>query len=58
MLGWLFKSRNKKSTQTNLFIFITPKVIRNAADLADLTREKTARTVKRVWAMTASACRS
>ena len=40
MLGWLFKSRNKKSTQTNLFIFITPKVIRNAADSADLTREK------------------
>ena len=39
-LGWLFKSRNKKSTQTNLFIFITPKVIRNAADSADLTREK------------------
>ena len=40
VLGWLFKSRNKKSTQTNLFIFITPKVIRNAADSADLTREK------------------
>ena len=40
MLGWLFKSRNKKPTQTNLFIFITPKVIRNAADSADLTREK------------------
>ena len=39
-LGWLFKSRNKKSTQTNLFIFITPKVIRNAAASADLTREK------------------
>ena len=39
-LGWLFKSRNQKSTQTNLFIFITPKVIRNAADSADLTREK------------------
>ena len=27
VLGWLFKSRNKKSTQTNLFIFITPKVM-------------------------------
>ena len=40
VLGWLFKSRNKKATQTNLFIFITPKVIRNAADSADLTREK------------------
>ena len=40
VLGWLFKSRNKKSTQTNLFIFIAPKVIRNAADSADLTREK------------------
>ena len=40
LVGWLFKSRSKESTQTNLFIFITPKVIRNAADSADLTREK------------------
>ena len=40
VLGWLFKSRSKKSTQTNLFIFITPKVIRNAADAATLTSEK------------------
>lgn len=40
VLGWLFKSREKKSTQTNLFIFITPKVIRNAEDSMTLTREK------------------
>ena len=40
LLGWLFKSRKKDSTQTNLFIFITPKVIRNAGDSAELTKEK------------------
>ena len=40
VLGWLFKSRSKQSNQTNLFIFITPKVIRNAQDSVDLTREK------------------
>ena len=40
LLGWLFKSRQKDSTQTNLFIFITPKVIRNAGDSAELTKEK------------------
>ena len=40
VLGWLFKSRSKKANQTNLFIFITPKVIRHAGDSAQLTKEK------------------
>ncbi len=40
VLGWMFKSRTKKATQTNLFIFITPKVIRNAGDSLELTKEK------------------
>ncbi|MFR1532768.1 MAG: hypothetical protein ACLSTO_03295 [Bilophila wadsworthia] len=56
MLGWLFKSRNKKSTQTNLFIFITPKVIRTRPT-SDLARENSSYCMKRVW-LTASACRS
>lgn len=40
LLGWLFKSRSKDTTRTNLFIFITPKVIRSAGDSLDLTRTK------------------
>ncbi len=32
VLGWLFKSRSKDTSRTNLFIFITPKVIRSAGD--------------------------
>lgn len=40
VLGWLFKSRNKDTTRTNLFIFITPKVIRSAGDSLDLTQSK------------------
>ncbi|MFQ8738239.1 MAG: type II secretion system protein GspD [Bilophila wadsworthia] len=46
VLGWLFKSATK-STQTNLFIFITPKVIRNAADSADLAHENSSYCMKR-----------
>ncbi|MDE5831678.1 MAG: type II secretion system secretin GspD [Desulfovibrio sp.] len=37
LLGWLFKSRNKQSTRTNLFVFITPKVIHGFDDMASLT---------------------
>lgn len=40
VLGWLFKSRSKDTTRTNLFIFITPKVIRSAGDSLDLTQSK------------------
>ncbi len=40
VLGWLFKSRSKDTSRTNLFIFITPKVIRSAGDSLDLTQSK------------------
>ncbi|MGW8271814.1 MAG: type II secretion system secretin GspD [Thermodesulfovibrionales bacterium] len=37
ILGWLFKYSNKKKEKTNLFVFLTPHIIRDADDLADLT---------------------
>jgi len=40
LLGWLFKSRNTLSQKTNMFIFITPRIIKNPADLAAVTLEK------------------
>ena len=40
VLGWLFKNRSKETTRTNLYVFITPKVIRSFDDSADLTYEK------------------
>jgi general secretion pathway protein D len=35
LLGWLFKSRGRGNEKTNLFVFITPRVIRNPEE-ADL----------------------
>ena len=41
-LGWLFKTRSKGDEKTNLFIFITPRVIRNPGEaLAVSTSKKT-----------------
>lgn len=40
LLGWLFKSRSKQSTRTNLFVFITPKVIHGFEEVAHLTNAK------------------
>jgi len=40
LLGWLFKSHNNTSTKTNMFIFITARIIKNPADLAVVTLEK------------------
>jgi general secretion pathway protein D len=39
-IGWLFKSKSTNSTETNMFIFITPKIIRNPAHLAGVTLQK------------------
>jgi len=39
-LGWLFKTHSSRSTKTNMFIFITPRIIKNPADLAAVTLEK------------------
>ncbi|MDD2605130.1 MAG: type II secretion system secretin GspD [Desulfobacteraceae bacterium] len=35
LLGWLFKTRGRGNEKTNLFVFITPRVIRNPGE-ADL----------------------
>ena len=38
LLGWLFKTKTTIERKTNLMIFITPKIIRNAEDLAQVTQ--------------------
>ncbi|MCB9475817.1 MAG: type II secretion system secretin GspD [Deltaproteobacteria bacterium] len=38
ILGYLFKSSRKKVSKTNLLIFLTPYVIKDAADLEEVTR--------------------
>ncbi|MCQ2444695.1 MAG: type II secretion system secretin GspD [Mailhella sp.] len=40
VLGWLFKSRSTSAARTNLFIFITPRIIRSAEESSGLTMEK------------------
>jgi general secretion pathway protein D len=32
LLGWLFRNKSKDSVKTNLYIFITPRVIKNPED--------------------------
>lgn len=39
-LGWLFRTDEQTTTKTNMFIFITPKIIKNPADLASVTLKK------------------
>ena len=40
LLGWLFKTRSESLQKTNLFIFITPRIVENPAELARLYRDK------------------
>lgn len=40
IIGWLFKSRNVANTKTNLLVFITPKIIRNSSDNAEVVANK------------------
>lgn len=37
VLGYLFRADSELQTQTNMFIFITPRIIKNPADLANVT---------------------
>jgi general secretion pathway protein D len=39
-LGWLFKTRSKGSEKSNLFIFITPRVIQNPGEAASVSKSK------------------
>jgi general secretion pathway protein D len=36
-LGWLFKTKSKKREKTNLMILLTPRIVKDAADLADVS---------------------
>ena len=38
LLGWLFKTKSKTRVKTNLMILLTPHIVRDAADLAEMTR--------------------
>jgi general secretion pathway protein D len=40
ILGWLFKSKNVTDDKTNLLVFLTPHVIRDAAELRELSHQK------------------
>jgi general secretion pathway protein D len=40
VLGWLFKSKSTQKQKTNLLVFITPRIMRNSQDNADLLNSK------------------
>ena len=40
ILGWLFKYRSTSKVKTNLLVFITPHIIRDAGDLRKITDQK------------------
>ncbi|CAK8721075.1 MAG: type II secretion system protein D (GspD) [Candidatus Electronema aureum] len=40
VLGWLFKTHEKSQRKTNMFIFIAPKIVESAPELADLYYKK------------------
>ncbi len=40
VLGWLFKTHTTTSAKTNMFIFITPRIVRNPSELAAVTLDK------------------
>ncbi len=48
VLGWLFKTHSTNSTKTNMFIFVTPHIIKNPADMSRLTHGKEAESGKGV----------
>ncbi|MDK9708464.1 MAG: type II secretion system secretin GspD [Desulforhopalus sp.] len=40
VLGWLFKTHSTTNAKTNMFIFITPRIVRNPSELAAVTAAK------------------
>jgi general secretion pathway protein D len=40
LLGWLFKNQSETNNKTNLFIFITPRVIKNPQEAARIYQRK------------------
>ena len=41
VLGWLFKEKKTSRNKTNMFIFITPRIIKNPGDMTGITAIKT-----------------
>jgi general secretion pathway protein D len=39
-LGWLFKTRSKGNEKSNLYIFITPKVLQNPSEADSVSQMK------------------
>ena len=39
-LGWLFKSKNIERTKTNLIIVLTPRIVRGAQEMAEVTERQ------------------
>ncbi len=39
-LGWLFKTQGRSRGKTNLFVFITPRIVRNQAEAAAIYEKK------------------
>lgn len=39
-LGWMFRSMAKSNTKTNLYVFLTPRVIQNSKEAADVSVKK------------------
>ncbi|MBW2343295.1 MAG: hypothetical protein JRF53_04665 [Deltaproteobacteria bacterium] len=40
ILGWLFRSNSRTGDKTNLFIFLTPHIIENPTEAAEVYKEK------------------
>ncbi|MCX7634730.1 MAG: hypothetical protein N2Z74_03175, partial [Syntrophales bacterium] len=40
LIGWLFKYRYQSKGKSNLFVFITPRIVRNQADAAAIYKKK------------------
>jgi general secretion pathway protein D len=40
ILGWLFRDTSEATTKTNLYIFITPRVIENPAEAESVLQDK------------------
>ena len=40
LLGWLFKFRSNRTEKTNLLIFLTPTIVKNPKEMAELRAAK------------------
>ena len=40
VLGWLFRDRSELNTKTNLYVFLTPRVIKSPAEAAGIYKQK------------------